>query len=216
MAARLLGSMFDFRDMPLEAAAHEKLVVHGDAAADKVCEVYFPELDAERVKNQMLAVKLYVRENIEQFMFRVDENDPTKGSAMRICGKGSVMEALFTRKSIGSNPIPDFLHIADYMISFMWQSCCGERAGSHINAVKTKGRTLLGDDTFNDAIWLTYNLPPLHLVDYGRFVRAWKKEGTQRMGIFKGAEAAGPDDPNSASQVVRRHLSATSPSPLYQ
>ena len=135
---------------------------------------------------------------------------------MRICGKGSVMEALFTRKSIGLNPIPDFLHIADYMISFMWQSCCGERAGSHINAVKTKGRTLLGDDTFNDCIWLTYNLPPLHLVDYDRFVKAWKKDGTQRMGIFKGAEAAGPDDPNSASQVVRRHLSATSPSPLYQ
>ena len=101
------------------------------------------------------------------------------------------------------------------MISFMWQSCCGERAGSHINAVKTKGRTLLGDDTFNDCIWLTYNLPPLHLVDYDRFVKAWKKDGTQRMGIFKGAEAAGPDDPNSASQVVRRHLSATSPSPLY-
>ncbi len=47
-------------------------------------------------------------------------------------------------------------------------------------------------------------------------VKAWKKDGTQRMGIFKGAEAAGPDDPNSASQVVRRHLSATSPSPLYQ
>ena len=82
--------------------------------------------------------------------------------------------------------------------------------------VCTKGRTLLGDDTFNDCIWLTYNLPPLHLVDYDRFVKAWKKDGTQRMGIFKGAEAAGPDDPNSASQVVRRHLSATSPSPLYQ
>ena len=72
------------------------------------------------------------------------------------------------------------------------------------------------DDTFNDCIWLTYNLPPLHLVDYDSFAKAWKKDGTQRMGIFKGAEAAGPDDPNSASQVVRRHLSATSPSPLYQ
>ena len=35
-----------------------------------------------------------------------------RGSAMRICGKGSVMEALFTRKSIGSIPIPDFLHIS--------------------------------------------------------------------------------------------------------
>jgi hypothetical protein len=41
-------------------------------------------------------------------------------------------------------------------------------------------------------------------------------EGTQRMGIFKGAETGTADDPNSASQVVRRHLSATSPSPLYQ
>jgi len=92
------------------------------------------------------------------------------------------------------------------------------RCGARTKAVKTKGRTLLGDDTFNDAIWLTYNLPPLHLVDYGRFVRAWKKEGEQRMGIFKGAETSTADDPNSASQVVRRHLSATatSPSPLYQ
>ena len=82
------------------------------------------------------------------------------------------------------------------------------RCGARTKAVKTKGRTLLGDDTFNDAIWLTYNLPPLHLVDYGRFVRAWKKEATQRMGIFKGAETSTADDPNSASQVVRRHLSA--------
>ena len=49
-----------------------------------------------------------------------------------------------------------------------------------------------------------------------RFVKAWKKEGTQRMGIFKGAETGMADDPNSASQVVGRHLSATSPSPLYQ
>ena len=64
--------------------------------------------------------------------------------------------------------------------------------------------------------WEMKILPPLHLVDYDRFVKAWKKEGTQRMGIFKGAETGMADDPNSASQVVRRHLSATSPSPLYQ
>ena len=155
------------RDMPLEDshAAHAKLIVHGDDAADEVCKTYFPELDAQLAKDQMLAAKLFVRSNKQQFMFPVDEQDPTKGS---------------------------------------------ERADSHINAVKTKGRTLLGDDTFNDAIWLTYNLPPLHLVDYDRFVTGWKEEGTQRMGIFKGAEAADADDPNSSSQVVRRHLSAGS------
>ena len=74
-------------------------------------------------------------------------------------------------------------------------------------AAKHTRRPLTSDrrDLF-DTIWHTYNLPPLHLIDYGRFVRAWKKEGTQRMGIFKGAETGMADDPNSASQVVRRHL----------
>ena len=64
--------------------------------------------------------------------------------------------------------------------------------------------------------WLTYNLPPLHLVNYDSSAEAWKEGGAQRMGTFKGMEPAGPGDPNSASHVVRRHLSATSPSPLYQ
>jgi hypothetical protein len=32
------------------------------------------------------------------------------------------------------------VHVANYMISFIWQSCCGERAGSHINLTKTKSR----------------------------------------------------------------------------
>jgi hypothetical protein len=28
-----------------------------------------------------------------------------------------------------------------------------------------------------------------HHIDYGAFVRAWKKEGTQRMGTLKGASS---------------------------
>ena len=42
------------------------------------------------------------------------------------------------------------LHLADYMIAMMWKSCCGERAGSHINNTKTLRRTGLGDGTFDD------------------------------------------------------------------
>ena len=44
----------------------------------------------------------------------------------------------------------------------MRQSSNGERAASHINQVRTKGRSLLDDDT-TDAIALsTYNTPELH------------------------------------------------------
>ena len=39
---------------------------------------------------------------------------------------------------------------------------------------------------------------------------------SQKRNRAKVQKTKGPDDPNSASQVVRRHLSATSPSPLYQ
>ena len=70
--------------------------------------------------------------------------------------------------------------VADYMISFCWQSCCGERVGSHINIVKSQGRSTLGDMNFDNAVFNTFNMPPLHHIDYGAGVRAWKKEGTQR------------------------------------
>ena len=33
-----------------------------------------------------------------------------------------------------------FLHVFDYIIAFMWQSCCGERAGINITIKTSKGR----------------------------------------------------------------------------
>ena len=77
--------------------------------------------------------------------------------------------------------------MADYMKSFMWQSCCGERAGSHINAVKTQGRTALTDESFNNSVFLTCNLPPLHLANYDGFAEDWVKGRTQRLGTYKSA-----------------------------
>ena len=102
------------------------------------------------------------------------------------------------------------------MISFCWQSCCGERVGSHINVVKSKGRSTLGDVNFDNAVFNTFNMWPLHHIDNGAFVRAWKKEGTQRMGTLKGASSAtGGCDGVDRSEVIRRHLSAGAGTPLY-
>ena len=128
--------------------------------------------------DEFLAVKLHVHTTKDAFMLPINDKDPTAGKCMRISGEGSVMERLFTQPYIGSKSIPNYLHMADYMVSFMWQSCCGERAGSPINAVKTQGRTALSDESFNDSIFLTCNMPPLHLVNYDGFVKHCVKGGT--------------------------------------
>jgi hypothetical protein len=66
-------------------------------------------------------------------------------------------------------PINLFFQLADYMNSFMWQSCCGERAGSHINFTKTKSRTGLRVDTFDSLTFNTFNMPHHHEMDFRRF-----------------------------------------------
>ena len=74
----------------------------------------------------------------------------------------------------------------------------------------------LGDVNFDNAVFNAFNMPPLHHIDYGVFVRAWKKEGTQRMGTLKGASSTtGDDDGVDRSEVIRRHLSAGAGTPLY-
>jgi len=81
---------------------------------------------------------------------------------------------------------------------------------------KSRRALSLGDVNFDNAVFNTFNMPPLHHIDYGAFVRAWKKEGTQRMGTLKGASSAtGDDDGVDRSEVIRRHLSAGAGTPLY-
>jgi hypothetical protein len=133
----------------LNAQSHELLEVWSDDIVDEFLPVYFPEHDPFEFKCQALVARLFVRENQGRFTHFKDENGESKGRVLVLTGEGSVFEELFGRSDVCSKPIPLFLHVTDYMIAFMWQSCCGERAGSHINLTKTKGRTGLGDETFD-------------------------------------------------------------------
>jgi hypothetical protein len=51
------------------------------------------------------------------------------------------------------------------MIEVIWQSCCGERARSHINNKKTLRRAALGDGTCDDLIFNNFRLPNLHEIN---------------------------------------------------
>ena len=108
-----------------------------------------------------------------------DGNDESKGRMLFLTGDGSVFEEFFSRSDVCSKPILWFLHDAVYIIEFMWQSCCGERAGSHISMVKTKGRTGLGDETFHYLVFNTFDMPNFHEMDFETFVKRWSEEGHQ-------------------------------------
>jgi len=214
--AHLLSDIFDYRKMNFSKDQRLALLEHGDDSINEVCETYFPELDPFTFQSESMQVKQYVAENAGTFTHAVDEKDATKGVELRISGPGSVMEALFTQPGIsGGLPITNYLHVADYMISFCWQSCCGERVGSHINVVKTKGRSTLGDVNFDNAVFNTFNMPPLHHIDYAAFVRAWKKQGKQRMATLRKVSSETGDGGVNRSEVIRRHLSAGAGTPLY-
>ena len=117
--------------------------------------------------------------------------------------------AKVSQPEITGRSICNYLHVADYMIAYAWQSCCGERVGSHINIVKSLERTLLSDSMFDDHTFNKCNLPELHEIDYEALVKIWKEGAKERVGIFKGCEAVATEE-QSRSKVVKRHQARTS------
>ena len=210
--------------MPLECTetAHSKLMVWSESTIDRFLPLYFPGLSVFEFKCEALSARLFVCENQERFMHLKDPDDATKGRILRLTGSGSIFESLFSRSDVCSKPIPMFLHVADYMIAFMWQSCCGERAGSHINLTKAKGRTDLHDTTFDSLVFNTFNMPNLHEIDFAAIVKEWSANG-HMMGTTKAGAVAmeaqssetstsssssssSPSPAPSSSVVVQRHL----------
>jgi len=184
-----LKKVFDFNQMELtneDAGAFEILQTHGDAEIDWLVENFFPMLDAETLKSQSLAVKIFVKENHARF-YNADEAETTwtlkrrtrhvPKPGLRIAGKGSILEALFCTPGIIALPIEQYLHIADFMIAFDIKSADVERVGSHMQLIKTKLRTSLADQTFKSLVFLSFNLPHLHEIDVDILVKSWKAAG---------------------------------------
>ena len=160
-----LKPVFDFNSMlnlkSIDPAVPDSpLYEHGDAEIEWLIENKFPMLDASRVKNQSLKVRQFVHQHFGMF-YDADlarDNWSAKRKAkhkpnahLRIAGKNSIMEALFTNQTLfySSGGIGEYLHIADYMIAYDVKAADVERVGSHMQLIKTKLRTRLADLTFN-------------------------------------------------------------------
>ena len=153
-----------------------------------------------------------MKTNKDRFIHFVDENDHSKGKALKLTGEGSIFVELFSRSNVCLQPIPLFLHAADYMISFMWQSCNAERAGSHMNRTKTLERSGILDDLFDSLMFCTYNMPNIHEIDCEALMREWESEG-HKLGTFKGVDG---DSAESSSKVIKRMLAEKSPTFLFK
>ena len=76
-----------------------------------------------------------------------------------------------------ANPFLFYLHVLDYTLSFMWQSSNSERAGSHINKVKTLHRTELSSYSLNSLVFGTFNDVAVQFIDTARLNSRWRSEG---------------------------------------
>jgi hypothetical protein len=142
---------------------------------------------------------MFVFEHQDEFRLLVDPKKPEKGR--RLCLL-TIFERLYTG-GVCSKPIPSFLHVLDYAVSFMWQSFNSERAGSHINRVRTPGRIGLGAGTLNSLVFGTSNSAPLQELDAPRPL-AMCLAGGHMSGMTAGSADEGQ------SKVLKRHLEGTS------
>ena len=206
--ANLLRDIFDFRAMPLEAtvASNQLLLVWGDESIDKFLPLYFPEIDPAVFKDEALAARFFVRTNVARFIQFKDPDDPGKGKVLLLTGPGGIYPALFSRSDVCSKPIPNFLHVLDYLISFSWQSCCGERAGSYVNQIKTTARSTLSPETLDCLTYNAFNMPNLHKLDFKPVIKQWSDDG-RLSGVLK----SDPTRCSAESKVVRRY--STQPRP---
>ena len=101
-------------------------------------------------------------------------------------------------------PIPTFLHVLDYAISFMWQSGNSESAGSHINRMKAPERIGLQRAAFNPLAFVTFNNAPVQELDTQRLVSKWKSDGH-----MSGTTAGSTEE--DQSEVLKRHLETQFP-----
>ena len=81
--------------------------------------------------------------------------------------------------------IQSFLRVADYMIAYKFNQSDTERAGRNMNLTKTTDRASLGDENFKRLVWISYNSPQFHEVDFEPIVAAWLKTN-HKLALFKG------------------------------
>ena len=104
---------------------------------------------------------------------------------LALCGDVSIFDAPFTQYTeLFSSGIQSYLYAADYNIVYIVTQCATERIGRNMHLTKQLERSSFGDDNFKMLVWISYNCPPIHEVDFGKYVDAW--EGSKhQLALFK-------------------------------
>lgn len=180
-----LRTVFDFRRMPL--SDHNALECWSNDSIRWLVENKLPELDVEVVQNEALKVRMWLADCQRKFMVQVpvyDENgDRVKGRTkeeLALCGDNSIFNVLFTQyDTLFPSGIKSYLYSADYNIAYLVTQCATERIGRNMTLTKPPERSSLGDDAFKELVWISYNCPPIHEVDFSEYVRVWEEEKHQ-------------------------------------
>ena len=164
---------------------------------------------ADRLEEQKTEVERFARA-IEETRRRVDGRDSLKDLTEHeswitttaagdvhcsICTKfADTVKGTLTGKSLRS---PWIQRSVGYNANAV--NLFNKRVGSHMQLVNTKLRTSLHDSTFAALVFLSFNLPHLHEIDFDVLIAAWKKAG-HRLPINKN---------DAESRVLRRLKSAS-------
>lgn len=111
-----------------------------------------------------------------------EENEQGNKVKVRKFDLGGVYETFFTEHVL-QGPIPpqQYLEVLDYSIAFRFTQCDTERLGRCMNLMKPCSRASLGDKHFAMSVFVAYNAPELHDIDFNRLVRCWEARHKRRI-----------------------------------
>jgi len=185
-----LRAIFDYRRMPW--CDNDKLLTWSDDSVKWLVDHKFPHLDVAVVQAEAMKVRLWLREAREQFRVavKVHDNDGNvvKGQTKQVLamtGEGGIYHALFTQyNDLFPSGIRSYLEALDYNIAFIFSSCSTERIGRNMTLTKPPERGSLGDDNFKMLVWISYNSPPVHEINFEKYLKIWTAEKHQ-LALFK-------------------------------
>jgi len=187
----------DFRRMLLveQQDGEDPVVTWGGTCLEWIVREKLPHLDKETVLAQATAVRIYVKENQEQWKVDIlDDKGKVVGRKLKL---SAVYETLF-RQNVLQPALPpcSFLTVLDYSIAYRFTQCDTERLGRVMNLMKTAARSSLGDINFAASVYVTYNAPPINHINFQPLLTRFRKK--HRLAVMSNGGTR-------EKQVIRRH-----------
>jgi len=201
--------VFKFRDaLDFSRMPHDEngdFLVWGDDALKWIVNNKLKHLDIGTVMDQAMHMRIFIAENWDRWVKKTTTmTDAGEEEEVRKFDLAALYETIFSEHVLPSpTPPHQFLEVLDYSIAFRFTQCDTERLGRTMNLMKTSARASLGDEHFEQSVFIAYNAPRTHDINITKLVLEWEKK--HHLALQKDSRRTGARSLEVISRMKNKH-----------